>query len=136
MTRLLKILFFVISFVSFIQADEIIPRFGSGVVISYSRPDAKIWKIDASQEEEQRGLILYKRETIIDDNGVRVEPVLSIIYRKTPAGVENLLEFAAYSKATLPYEVMPAFYEERPLSLASLISPSFAWLSPVSQYET
>jgi hypothetical protein len=34
-----------------------------------------------------------------------VEPVLSIVYKKAPAGVNSLFEFVAYSKATLPYKI-------------------------------
>lgn len=101
----LKTLFFVFSFVGFVGAEDIFPRFASGLKISYSPPNAKVWKLLTSQEEDQRGLVLYNRETLIDDNGVRAEPALSIVYKEAPTGIKNLFEFVAYSKATLSYKI-------------------------------
>lgn len=100
--RLPRLLVAILAIGGFLLAEDIVPSFSPGHMITYAPPNSKVWKVDAEVEEAAKGLVLFKRNELADNNGALVAPTLSIIYEKIPEDVD-LTEFVAYSREKLPY---------------------------------
>jgi len=62
----------------------------------YEEPSIMRWKLetDSFNYRKLSGLILYKRYPILDEQGIQIEPVISIIYEKLPNDSITTLEYA------------------------------------------
>lgn len=92
-------------FACLLLAEDITPRFAPGITISYTPPSAKVWRVAERFEQEEIGMIMYKRDVIVDENGVSVEPCLSIVYRRVPDEVKDPMEFFVASRMNIHYEI-------------------------------
>jgi len=103
--RSLRALLVVVALSGFLLAEDIIPSFSPGHTITYTPPNPKVWKVAEREEQEAIGFIMYKRAAIVDEDGLSVEPCLSIVYRKVPEDVTDAMAFVAASRMSIPYEV-------------------------------
>jgi hypothetical protein len=103
--RLLRAIFIVAVLSGVLWAEDINPPFAPGITITFAPPDPKVWKLAEREEQEAIGFVLYKRAAIVDENGLSVEPCLSIVYRKVPEDVTDPMAFVVASRSRIPYEI-------------------------------
>lgn len=103
--KFLHVLFFAAALSGILLAEDIIPAFAPGITITYTPPDPKIWRVAEREEKEAIGFIMYKRAALVDENGLSVEPCLSIVYREVPKDVTDPMAFVVASRLRIPYEI-------------------------------
>jgi hypothetical protein len=63
-------------------SQTLLDVFGSR--LSYQPPDSLVWVLDEKSHDEEmhRGVVMYKRATVYDSDGMAVQPVVAIVYEK------------------------------------------------------
>jgi len=87
-----------------ILAQESMDAFGHKIV--YSKPETSIWHMIQNSEPStgNKGVLMFKREPILDSKKRPIEPIMAIIYERVPASID-VIEYSVSMLLTKPYQI-------------------------------
>jgi hypothetical protein len=67
--------------------------------LTFTIPDSVLWKQKDRQfnQETQKGLVLFERDSLIDAEGTASQPIMSLLYQPLPPGTTDVSMFAENS---------------------------------------
>jgi len=104
MRLVLSIIFTVLWLCPVAFAQESIDAFGHK--IAYSMPDSSIWHIvqNSNPNNGNKGVLMFKREPILDSQKRSIEPIMAIVYESVPDSIEAI-EYSAALIGNKPFRI-------------------------------
>ncbi|MFY0673107.1 MAG: hypothetical protein JXQ87_06865 [Bacteroidia bacterium] len=73
--------------------------------------DEEHWKLAFNNKTDNFTTVIYKRNPVLDDNGVKVIPSFSFIVEPVVLG-SNVITYSAYKRSQVPFEVTKVISSE------------------------
>src|SRR4030066_1406828 len=75
--------------------------------LSFINPNPSFWVENAREFDKSRnkGMLTFKRETIVDSEGLEIKPVISIVYEKLPSSITTVSDYARIARARTSFNV-------------------------------
>ena len=75
--------------------------------LSFINPNPSFWVENAREFDKSRnkGMLMFKRETIVDSEGLEIKPVISIVYEKLPSSITTVSDYARIARARTSFNV-------------------------------
>lgn len=72
----------------------------------FTNPNPKVWKLDDRSAAPTMGMIMFKRDPIMNPEGIPIWPVLAVVYEDLPKDSKmDVIEYSLFKRQQLPFDV-------------------------------